>query len=399
MTTNYASFGDAEEWNRHIHETGLALEEPTRHRPVGNGYYAELIRGYISDRGYEHDRHLSWRAERAQQQRPHVFVEKWVGGSMNKKPRPPQEGDRAERPVLSIAPPPDPYLIGEEEFTRIYAAAEFAARFDLWLDTMVTLNWGLLGYADDAVQDGHRAFTKCLRDWMRQRGVPVAFIYSHENAASYGVHTHVAVHVPNRRTTLPAEFRQWVRGWARHRTGQWVPGAIRVRGAGQDRAGETTKADRAPWLHWLRVHYLLKSYDRSTVVQSARHSRDGLPVHLGELIAFRWRPSGPVPTRQRVGASRSLNRERRLLGVPEGFDDLLTKPVTMAQLERDPFRRLWPATATNPEVLRRPVPAAPIRGPFRSTYEDGARDVRWLYPPDFTRVVQRLQRLTRSLDE
>ncbi|MFK5598297.1 hypothetical protein ACFZ8E_15075 [Methylobacterium sp. HMF5984] len=134
-------------------------------------------------------------------------------------------------------------------------------------------------------------------------------------------------------------------------------------------------------------------------MQSARHSPDGLPVHLGELIAFPWRHSGPVPTRQRVGASRSLNRARRLLGVPEGFDDRLTKPVTLAQLEGDPLKAMRPVTATNPEVLRKPVPAAPIRGPFRSAYEDGARDVRWLYPPEFTRVVQRLQRLTRRLED
>lgn len=399
LLLNYASFGDAEEWNRYIHETGLALDEPIRYRPVGDGPFAELIRGYIGDRGYEHDRHVSWRAERAQQQRPHVFVEKWVGGSMQKKPRPSQGGDRAGRTVPSIAPPPDPHLIGETEFAGLYAAADFAAQFELWLSTMVTLNWGLLGYADEEVQEGHLAFMKCLRDWLTRRRVPVAFIYSHENAATYGMHTHVAVHVPNRWTTLPEEFRHWIRSWARHRTGQWVPGAIRMRGGRRFDPDRPKKPDQSLWLHWLRFHYLVKSFDRSVIVQSARHVPDGLPVRLGELIAFRWRASGPVATRQRVGASRSLGPARRLIGVPEGLDDLLAKPVTMKQLEWNPRHLLWPVTWTSPEVLRKPVPPAPIRGPFRSAYENGARDVRWLYPSEFTRVVQRLDRLTRSLDD
>lgn len=399
MAMNRASFADAEQWNRYIHEGGLVHENPTQYRPIGAGYYAELIRGYIGDRGYEHDRHLTWRAEREQRQRPHVFVEKWVGGTTKPKPWPVAAGALGLRNFRPVPPPPDSDLIGEAEFASIYAAAEFAAEFGLWLDTMVTLNWKLLGYANNEVQDGHLAFTKCMRDWLSRRGVPVAFVYSHENAAAYGVHTHVAVHVPNRWTTLPEEFRRWVRGWARHRMGQRVPGAVRVRGAGQDKPGETTKAKRAPWLHWLRVHYLLKSYDRSTVVQSARHSPGSQPVYLGELIAFPWRPSGPVPTRQRVGASRNLGPARRLIGVPEGFDNLLSKPVTIAQLEYNPFKVLRPVTATNPEVLREPVPPPPIRGPFRSAYEDGARDVRVLYPPDFTRVVHRLQRLTRQLDD
>ena len=47
-------------------------------------------------------------------------------------------------------------------------------------------------------------------------------------------------------------------------------------------------------------------------------------------------------------------------------------------------------TAANPEVLRKPLPPAPIRGPFRPTYEDGACDMRMLYLAEFTQVMQRL---------
>ena len=95
------------------------------------------------------------------------------------------------------------------------------------------------------------------------------------------------------------------------------PRAIRVRGPKKE----------TPWLHWLTTSYLMKGYDRSAVVQSARNSPDGLEVLLGELIAWPWRDPGPVPLKQRVGASRSLGPDRRAIGVPGGFDYLL-KPRT-----------------------------------------------------------------------
>jgi hypothetical protein len=51
----------------------------------------------------------------------------------------------------------------------------------------------------------------------------------------------------------------------------------------------------------------------------------GGEVLLGELIAWPWRDPGPVPLKQRVGASRSLGPDRRAIGVPGGFDYLLEK--------------------------------------------------------------------------
>ena len=69
------------------------------------------------------------------------------------------------------------------------------------------------------------------------------------------------------------------------------PGPYRVRGPKKE----------TPWLHWLTTSYLMKGYDRSAVVQSARNSPDGREVFLGDLIAWPWRDPGPVALKQRVG--------------------------------------------------------------------------------------------------
>ena len=165
------------------------------------------------------------------------------------------------------------------------------------------------------------------------------------------------------------EFRAWARGWPERQVGRRTPRAIRVRGPKKE----------TPWLHWLTTSYLMKGYDCRAVVQSARNSPDGREVLLGDLIAWPWQDPGPVPLKQRVGASRSLGPDRRAIGVPGGFDYLLGKG-TFQLLPVTPF----------PYFLSSPTPEPA----FRSKYEDGIRDVRLLYPAAFYDRVTRLPRLT-----
>jgi hypothetical protein len=94
---------------------------------------------------------------------------------------------------------------------------------------------------------------------------------------------------------------------------------------------------------------------------------------LGDLIACPWRDPGPVAMKQRVGASRSLGPDRRAIGVPTGFDYLLGKRTFS----------LTPGSVPHTIVAR---PRHP-RPAFRSKYEDGIRDVRLLYPPEFYELI------------
>jgi hypothetical protein len=269
--------------------------------------------------------------------------------------------------------------LSESDFAVLYSAAEFAAAFELWFDTTVTLSWRLMGSeVEGDVPAYFAAFTKCLRDWLEQRHLPVAWIYAHESGPKVGLHTHLNLFVPGmgpiagfenlyNPDTVPdyrGDFRAWARGWPKRQVGRRTPNAIRVRGPRKE----------TPWLHWLTTSYLLKGYDPCAIVQSAQHAPDGRAVLLGDLIAWPWRDGGAVPLKHRVGSSRSLGPERRALGVPGGFEYLLEEPTFQLTANSVPMRLVrWP-----------PRPA------FRSTYEDGIRDVRRLYPKDFYEQVTRL---------
>ncbi len=258
----------------------------------------------------------------------------------------------------------------ERDFAVLYSAAEFAAAFELWFDTTITISWRLLGpEVEQDVQPHFAVFLKCLRDWLTQRQLPVAWIYTHENSSKIGLHTHLILYLPGDlfddiHCAYRSDFRAWAKGWAARQVGRPTPRALRVRGPQKE----------TPWLHWLTFSYLVKGYDPCAVVQSARHAPDGRAVLLGNLIAWPWRDGGAVPLRHRVGSSRSLGPERRALGVPGGFDYLLEEPTFQLTADSVPMRLVrWP-----------PRPA------FRSTYEDGIRDVRRLYPRAFYERVTHL---------
>jgi hypothetical protein len=158
------------------------------------------------------------------------------------------------------------------------------------------------------------------------------------------------------------EFRHWVREWSVHFAGRHVPRAVRV---GGPRLQE-------PWLHWLKIGYILKGYDRDCVVQSGRVSPDGQDVRLGGLIPFAWSDPGKVSLKKRVGVSRSLGPDRRSIGVPAGLDYLVEEP------------NLAPAMCRKDQGAGS---RSPRMRPFRSKYEDGARDVRVLYGKEFVERV------------
>ena len=259
--------------------------------------------------------------------------------------------------------------LSEHDFAALHAATEFAAGFQLWFDTTVTIAWRLMGpEIERDVPTYFGAFLKCLRDWLIQRQLPVAWVSAHENASTVGLHSHLILYIPGDlydgvHCRYRSDFRAWAKGWAARQVGRHIPRALRVRGPQKE----------TPWLHWLTFCYICKGYDRHVVVQSARNSPDGRPVLLGDLIAWPWRDGGAVPLKHRVGVSRSLGPERRALGVPGGFDYLLEEPTFQLTADSVPMR-----------LVRPPRPA------FRSSYEDGIRDVRRLYPKAFYERVTRL---------
>lgn len=269
-----------------------------------------------------------------------------------------------ERSTSATAVEPDVAkvrYIGKAEFSAMYAAADFAAEFDMWLDTSVTISWSLFGItAEDAVQSSFTTFCKCLRDWLQRRAVPIAYVFAHEYGAALGLHSHINLFIPGER--LREEFRRWSQDWCSPFAGSAVPRAVRVTGPKVE----------TPWVHWLKFGYALKGFDRDCIVQSARNSPDGRDVMLGDLIPFEWQDPGPVGLKHRVGASRSLGPDRRAVGVPAGLDYLLTERLpdlsTIAGFSAG-------GGGDSPWTRKMKT--------FRSRYDDGARDVRSLYGAGF----------------
>lgn len=247
-----------------------------------------------------------------------------------------------------------------EQFASMYAAAEFAARFGLSLDSHVVINWTALGLDHDLGKH-FGAFTKNLREFMSQRRWPAAWIYAHERSAKTGLHTHVAINLPLYYAQDRIDCMQWLRLWPLRYVERRVPGAIRLR--------VPKKPDS--FLHWLLFHYLVKGYDRDAVVQSARYAPGGRAIMLGDLIAFHWRDPGVVSTRKRAGFSQSIGPSEQALGVP--FASTYNRAVPkMLRLTSD----------SHPTAL--PIQPEP---PFRSTFADGIFDVRALYGQEFCRRV------------
>lgn len=272
-------------------------------------------------------------------------------------------------PFASSTRPPS-RLLTETDFNTMYAATAFAYRHGLLFDMLVTLVWGLMGPDAEADVSQHfNAFQKCLREYLEERSWPVAWIYSHEHSPTFGLHTHLAVYVPgqlsqNYPLKTRAQLRKWANTWPQRRFGRPCPKAVRVTGP----ATETS------WLHWQRFGYLMKGYDSQVVVQSAEVAPDRVTTFLGDLIPWQWVDPGPVPLKQRVGHSRSLGPQYRAVDAPP---KLGAKPKGRVSLTIGPDGR-WKSVVT-------PVPGCG----FRSRYEDGVRDVRLLYPPDFYKRITR----------
>jgi hypothetical protein len=108
--------------------------------------------------------------------------------------------------------------------------------------------------------------------------------------------------------------------------------------------------------HWRLFNYLMKGYNQSAVLVSGENSLNGLPIRLGDLIAWPWRDPGVIDLKRRVGFSHSLGPAGQRRG-------RIHEPVSKCR----------PAFS-----LRRKAHVA-----FRSKFGDARYDVRVLYGPEF----------------
>lgn len=125
-----------------------------------------------------------------------------------------------------VTPPSD--VLTLEQFAAVYAAAEFAACFGIWMDSHVIINWTALGIEEKEVGAHFQAFTKCLRDFMSRRQIMPVWLYAHERSPKTGLHTHLALSLPCDHQRLNACV-EWLRSWLVRLVERRVPRAIRLR--------------------------------------------------------------------------------------------------------------------------------------------------------------------------
>jgi hypothetical protein len=299
-----------------------------------------------------------------QAERPHIFVSKLP---------------ERRRKNVQLSTRYDPARdVSVQEVGSAYAAFEFAAAFDVLLDMNVTLDFGRLGkHGPEEVQAALSTFTRCYAAWCNERWITPAWVASIEMGSDGSYHAHIALHMPGNLGDAPMTFRRAFRAWVRgytERRGGWVPRAIKVRGGRKE----------SLLGHWINFHYLMKGFDRTAVLCSARNSPDGRPVLLGDIIARHYRDPGPVALNRRVSTSNSLGPKRREFGAPPLRESMLPHGPNWEVFEIDRSSQL---TLHEKLFTRWQVP---IPTPFRSTLEDGIYDVRNLYPPCFYRHVTRM---------
>lgn len=304
-----------------------------------------------------------------QRSRPHIFVNKLrrrAGANKTLATR-----DAPSR-VLTV-----------NDWAEMYAAAEFADRSEMRLDVHVTLDFARMGIFQPAhVQRELSRFIRCYAAWANDRYIPVAWMYRIEMSSQTNYHAHILVFVPGRIPQLGdprdapqrREFRAWAKGYTKRNLGQHIPKAIRVR------YGYT----ESRFTHWLLVSYLMKGFDRNAVVCSSRNSPHGFPIYLGDLIAHYYCDPGPIALHHHYGISENLGPKQRRFGAPKGFEPILPRQPNWKNFCFDTNAM----TDSDEMAIIRTVPKPT---PFVSTFEDGIRDIRRLYPAFFHQSVTRLK--------
>lgn len=271
--------------------------------------------------------------------------------------------------------------LSKDEVLKVLAAAEFSAAFSMYLDVLVTLDFGRMGIADpEKARMELQRFLKAANSWLGERGLPVAWVANIERDSKDGLHAHIALHVPGLRVEEHeligvrhrTHFRSWARDAVRRRVGRRIPRAVNVR----------CSLKSSIISHWICVTYLLKGFDRNVVLMAARNRQDGEDLRLADILPFPYRSAGDVGLERRIMVSGNLGAGRRAVGIPPGAAPQLPSQPDILSLQV--------ATEGAPIPTRR-ARSSPPHGPFRSSVEDGVFDVRRVYGADFAAFVSRLK--------
>lgn len=182
--------------------------------------------------------------------------------------------------------------ISAAEFCAAYRALAFANCQGFIMDTTLDVTWSLHGVTtEEAVATRQSELLWLIGTWLKERHLPIFSVWVLEVGPTYGLHSHIVIHMPAR---LEAEFRDFVAQGLTHLL------CVPLRDAEesttfklQARGGEVTFAQ------WQRFRYMLKGIDPWAIVPG----NDQLPDQpLMKVASLDYHSQGTI-RRPRLGIS------------------------------------------------------------------------------------------------
>lgn len=282
----------------------------------------------------------------------------------------------AERPKnrLPATAPETSSDLTASQVRSMLSAGEFAQVMRMPLDTLVTLDFKRLGATDGpAIEKALDRFLRNFYAWCRERGLLAAYLATVEMSYDGRAHAHCALFVPgvtphSSGKNFRPEFRAWVREYTDRNYAQHIPRAVHLR----------TENKESMVRHWMRVHYLIKGYDRSAVLLPEYHSGDHYALRLGDLVAYEYSYAGAVPLKNRIRIAQLLGPAQRAKGAPA--DCRAALPYRLRA-----FHEALDSAATLALDGRLPGHSAP----FVAASDVACWDVRKICGPEFVAFVNR----------
>jgi hypothetical protein len=196
---------------------------------------------------------------------------------------------------MTTAPDNIDYITGAE-FCAAYRAVAFANCQGFIMDTTLDVTWSLHGVmTEDAVAARQAELLWLIGGWLRKHDLPILSLWVLEVGATYGLHSHIVLHMPAQLETV---FRDFVAAGLTHvlcvplrDTEESTTFKLQTRG------GEVTFAQ------WQRFRYMLKGIDPWAMALGNDRLHDQPLMKVADLD---YRYQGAIG-RHRIGISPEID--------------------------------------------------------------------------------------------
>lgn len=185
------------------------------------------------------------------------------------------------------------------QFMKLYDAVRLANCRGLVPNALVNVSWSTVGIVSDlAVRSAHEQLLELMRKWLVERQISQAWLWVLERGDTFGLHSHIAVHVPH---VYEDAFASWVAKAVR----TIAKRSIVVNRRTKVYTVKVKHASDDAWrVQWKIFRYLMKGVDPWTRVKDPKQ-RHGTKL-LRDVAGLKSVAQGEVSTK-RAGVARQLD--------------------------------------------------------------------------------------------